>query len=118
LWHHREGLERLREIDERHGIRPDDPRVYSIAAYLAEKREIEDEWEQSRRERQAFRRANPDIDIPYDSDNWVLYHNRLGDCVARHFPGTSPLTGPERVDSCPKLWHYIQTRLSDFYRSR
>ena len=39
-----ENLALLREIDARHGVQPDDPRVYSIAAYQAERRQIDQDW--------------------------------------------------------------------------
>jgi hypothetical protein len=103
-WHRR--LDKLREIDERHGIRPDDPRVYSIAAYQAEKDQIEAEWKE-------LGKANG-----WDTHRWEdgypegfaaaerRFDVRLSDCFARHFPRLDGLR-PETIDTIPKLWAHI-----------
>lgn len=87
----------LEEIDDRYGVLPHDPRVYSIAAYRAEERELDQEWEQLRRGK--GRRWS-------DEESWeheVHFAARRADCRARHFPGV--VTGG--VDTLPKLWAWI-----------
>jgi hypothetical protein len=79
--------DRLREIDERHGIRPDDPRVYSIAAYQAERRQIHEEWGELWKGRKW---DSPDLDEDPQRALWAArsrYWARLDDCRARHFVG-------------------------------
>jgi hypothetical protein len=103
-WHGR--LDRLREIDERHGIQSDDPRVYSIAAYQAERDEIAVEWKE-------LGKANG-----WDAHDWekpppegfVSAESRFGvrrsDCYARHFPGLDSLR-LDTIDTIPKLWAHV-----------
>jgi hypothetical protein len=83
--------DKLREIDARHGILPDDPHVYSVAAYLADRRAIEAEWD-------ALSRANNwqklESGSPKFREFWAAQSRfiaRLDNCRARHFPGLNDL---------------------------
>jgi hypothetical protein len=89
-WDTPEALSRLREINQRYQIAPDDARVYSIAAYINEYNEIEKNGPKVKRE----------------DFNATMKHNaRQYCCAARLFP--SPHV--RRVDSIPKLWRFIQS---------
>jgi hypothetical protein len=104
-------LDRLREIDARHGIRPDDPRVYSIAAYQAERRQIDQAWDALCEERKWDR---PDLDEIGSRDKLSArwrHEARLADCLERHFPGLNGLDA-RTIDSLPKSWAYISEYLS------
>jgi hypothetical protein len=103
--------DRLREIDERHGIRPDDPRVYSIAAYQAERRQIDEEWGELWKGRKW---DQPDLDEDAQRALWAArnrYRARLDDCRARHFPNLHHLQ-PATIDTIPKLWAHIALHLT------
>jgi hypothetical protein len=104
-------LDRLREIDARHGVRPGDPRVYSIAAYLAESRGIEQEWLSLCEKRNS---ASVDPGAEDFREFWSMQTRlwaRLDNCKARHFPGLNDLN-PETIDTIPKLWAYIRLHLT------
>jgi hypothetical protein len=103
-------LDNLREIDARHGVRPDDLRAYSIAAYLAERREIDEEWRRLNREKREDAGWN-EKDSPEKWASERRYWARLDDCKARHFPGLNSLR-PETIDSVPKLWAHITHHLA------
>jgi hypothetical protein len=103
--------DRLREIDARHGVRPDDPRVYSIAAYLAERQQIDQGWCALRKARNW---DQPDLDEGAQRAEWAAqsrYWARLDDCKARHFPGLHDLQ-PATIDTIPKLWAHITQHLA------
>jgi hypothetical protein len=93
-------LTRLREIDARHGVQRDDPRVYSIAAYRREREAIRGELDNLRLQ------AAANTDDESLRALWWRCEVRLTDCSARHFPGLNLLDG-ESVDSIAKLWAYI-----------
>lgn len=100
-------LDKLREIDERHGIHLGDPRVYSIVAYSAEREEIEETWQ---RLCKAKSWINLDSASPRFKEFWVeqgRHWARLDDCKARHFPGLNSGT----IDTVPNLWAYIVLQL-------
>jgi hypothetical protein len=100
-------LDQLREIDQKYNIRPDDPRVYSIAAFLGECKEIDDEWNRLCRQNN-WRGYNQKA--PGFQAFWLAqgrYWARKDDCLSRHFPGLR--TG--HVDTLPKLWAYIKSPL-------
>jgi hypothetical protein len=100
----------LREIDARHGITADDPRVYSVTAYLAERQELAEAWGRER-EQNGWQTVQPDA--PYFAAFWRAeqrYDVRQTDCQARHFPNWTPLD-IHTVDTAPKLWAHIRLRL-------
>lgn len=95
------------EIDRRYGVSPDDPRVYSITAYLRERGEIEAEWNApcSAKGWEGAKEGTPEF-----KDWWVShlrFQARLDDCMARHFPGLSR----RAIDTLPKLWAYVTHHL-------
>jgi hypothetical protein len=103
-------LEQLRDIDARHGVRPNDPRVYSIAAYQDECRAIEEEWHKL-----CIDKGWGDLDSTTPNYGEFLLASsraraRRDDCKARHFPGLDDLR-PETIDSIPKLWEHIALHL-------
>jgi hypothetical protein len=112
VWHLRGGLEDLREIDGRHGIKPGDPRVYSIKAYQDEMAAIETKWKEVQQG-------------PEDAGRLSLlsYQSSRADCDARHFPDL--VTGNEPKSFCradrserlgdpfATLWRHTKT-MADF----
>jgi hypothetical protein len=108
-WNVGRNLTKLREIDARHGVQRDDPRVYSIAAYLKDRDAIQKEREKL--QLQAETRAD-------DESMRALLRSdaRLTDCFARHFPGLSH-DDVDTVDTPPKLWAYIDRYLIALGRS-
>ena len=97
IWYFCEPRERLRAINERHGIKDDDPRVYSIAAYKAELATIH---EKSRR---------PDFAASMNVvEFWNWQADTMADCAARHFPGFGGFLGrvARHVDTYEKLWFH------------
>ena len=113
-----DNLEKLREIDARHGIAQNDPRVYSIAAYQAEAREMDEEWDKQQRENGWGR---DDLMTKKESESWfraeVRKAARDADSKARHFPGLS-YGNLATVDTIPKLWAEITIhRLQDPYQT-
>ena len=99
----------LREIEDRHGIYPGDPRVHSIASYKCELGAIRKEWERDCLERVKFIRANPGFDPPYDR-RFLQHLNREANCEARTFPVLDLTDLEPRVDNRPKAWqlrHHI-----------
>ena len=108
LWERNWGL--LREIGDRHGLRLDDPRAYSIAAFRAEMKAIDGDWDRHCREIDAIRRADPEADPPYGRA--VYRHRARGiDCETRHFPGLNPVAPEATADSAPKVWRWISFSL-------
>jgi hypothetical protein len=108
--------DKLKEIDRRRGVRPDDPRVYSIAAYLDERKHLEEAWAGLRREKNwippqelpEFRESRQEL--PWFREYWEAQrrHNvRLSDCKARHFPGLSR----GAIDTIPNLWAHVRYHL-------
>jgi hypothetical protein len=104
----------LRRLDERFRVRPDDPRVYSIRAYLSERRRIEDEWGRLTRERswQDVRSDSPEHGAYWSAQ--VRFGARHADCRARHFPGLDCLD-TRTVDTLPKLWAYVTFQVIPVY---
>jgi hypothetical protein len=100
-WYLPENLAILREIDRRHGVCPDDPRVYSIRAYRDERTRIEAQWQQ---QVAGFRGGGEDVDHGPAEQRHLA---RLADCKARHF-GLFPGASEESVDSIPKLWAWVE----------
>jgi hypothetical protein len=99
-WSDGRGLTKLREIDARHGVQRDDPRVYSIAAYRREREAIRGELDNLRLQ------AAANTDDESLQALWWRCEVRLTDRSARHFPGLN-LLDEESVDSTAKLWAYI-----------
>ncbi len=107
-WETAEGLERLREINKRHGVTPDDPRVYSIAAFKAD-------FEATLEEADALGRA----DTGHFGGLPLRRAAMVADCQARHFPGLYPgwgtrpyFPGPNRL---AKLWKYTRDQCTIQY---
>src|SRR5262249_8824709 len=105
FWDSRPDL--FRAVCERHGISRDDPRVFSIAAYLAERQQLERDWEETCR---ANKWENTRAGTPEEVAAWkahIRWQRRLTDCRARHFPqwdGSQLAT----VDTLPKLWAHLR----------
>lgn len=101
------GRDILREIELRHGVAPDDPRVYSIANYKAESALIEAEW---RAICEAKNWPPVKADAP-DSQEWWnelhLFGARLTDLTSRHF-GEIERKDSEHAKSRRHLWKYIK----------
>jgi hypothetical protein len=100
-------LDMLREIDSRHGIQPEDPRVYSISAYLEERWEIDEDWLRLCQKSQWLDMPNTAPDFPHFWAAQGRHWARLDDCRARHFPGCFGLRS-STVDTGPKLWAHIR----------
>jgi hypothetical protein len=102
-------LDLLRQVQQRHGLATDDPRVTSVASFLAEQAQIQSEWERLCGDH----RDDPDWhdwqSPEFAAAEW-RQNGRLADCIARHFPGLNSLR-PETIDSIPKLWAHITQHL-------
>jgi hypothetical protein len=96
--------ELLAEIQRRHGVSSDDPRVYSIAAYQDEKKEIENEWNALLHARGWENIGTDDPSFHEARVAGTRSNTRAMDCFARHFPGVN--VSARRVDSIPKAWAY------------
>jgi hypothetical protein len=99
--------DRLDAIDKKHGIRPGDPRIYSIAAYLDERRQIEREWECLRRDKHW---ESAGSEMAYYKEYFaaqMTYEMRQSDCTARHFPRLNL----GFVDTIANLWALVRLRL-------
>jgi hypothetical protein len=102
VWYLPDSLARLRAIDRRHGVCPDDPRVYSIRAYRKEVALIKSLWQQ---QVAVLRGAGEDVVLGPAEQRHLA---RLADCKARHFPGLFPGATEEAVDTIPKLWAWAE----------
>ncbi|MEX2175368.1 MAG: hypothetical protein WD872_13485 [Pirellulaceae bacterium] len=104
-WHN--NREKLAEIDRQHGIAPDDPRVYSIRGYKADRLELE--WQQLCG-RNGWRSA-PAPDASDFSAFWTAEYRRVcrrSDLDARHF-GRLRMEHGHETESTRHLWAYITT---------
>jgi hypothetical protein len=90
----------LREIDGRYGIASNDSRVYSIAAYRAEREQLERQWEATCVARNWTNLAPESSEFAESFHAQARHWARMDDCRARHFPGMNHGT----IDSLPKLW--------------
>src|SRR5262245_61403385 len=103
-------LELRREIDARHGVLPDDPRVYSIGAFRREESEIDAEWENLQ---EVNGWNDPGAEQPYYQEFLNAerrFDARYTDCFARHFPGLNHLDD-QTIDSARKLWAHIHEHM-------
>ena len=102
--------ELLRQIDDRHGVRPDDPR--STPSPPIRPSGIKSIMSGPRCARQGSGTAPTSTKTP-DGTNGRPNgaRTRIADCLARHFPGLNGLH-PRTIDSIPKLWAYITEYLS------
>jgi hypothetical protein len=98
-WEVEGNVTKLKQIDAQHGITPDDPRVYSIAAFRQERNAILKERENLR----VSLTRKSDSEIP---QALLRSEARLTDCFARHFPGLYH-KDVRTVDTIPKLWAFI-----------
>lgn len=116
VWWTLGGLKELREIDARHGVKPDDPRVYSMAAAERDLATINE----------IFRKASG---LGGPESDWEFYRRqaaRIADYRARHFPGVfrglrvdkggvnNPAKPWDFVNPRTKLWGYIQFEIESF----
>jgi hypothetical protein len=118
LWYDHEEL--LGDIDRRHDVRPDDPRVYSIAAFKAKQQEIHRDWRRLCAERgwQHPLPGSPDYSAFFDARarHWA----RRDDLIARHFPRVDHLArNPDEsgIDSSRALWWHITGYLLSLART-
>jgi hypothetical protein len=106
---------KLRSIDREAGVSPQDPRVYSIKAYLAEKRMLEsarDAVLAARSTAPASRKR-----MLKESEENGRHTDRMENCFARHFQGVryskyaehqEPSSNlKKRIDTVSKRWAYI-----------
>lgn len=103
-WLHHRAL--LAGIDRRHGIGPEDPRVYSITAYLTEQRRLTDDWADLCRRHSWHDQDSLSNEAKHAA--WLAscrHYARLADLDARHF---GDLIRPvEELNSPRQLWAHI-----------
>jgi hypothetical protein len=101
VWDQR--IDELRQIQQKHGIATDDPRIISIAAYEEERNHIVQELKAL---------GSSDERLP----QWSRLEFALANCRGRFFPqGTLAEELPVGNDSVPMLWYYVQSRLNIRY---
>ncbi len=104
FWRTHEGIERLESIDEQYGVaHGTDPRVYSIAAFIAENTAFESEMK-----RRGLKFPQGEAS-KYAQGRAKQYAT---DYEARHFPGFVWDRPDDSIDSISKLWFYIKESLS------
>jgi hypothetical protein len=115
--HWRRNITSLKELGHRHGVAEGDPRVYSITAYRAELKAINDEWER-------VCTQNGWTDETQAPGAWRRHEVHKADCEANYFPvpggtdrmavglfcGAAPMSSLEWLTR-PVLWQLIQWAL-------